>query len=752
MIKKKCFPIFITIILLILMIPAIVLANDSVAQPGALQYCEELLAFDYPETNIIKADFVPEGELVNAGQPVGEHCLVQGKMHERVSPVDGQTYAIGFEMRLPVDWAGRFLYQANGGLDGFVSPAVGVITGGQLQNGLQMGFAVLSSDAGHSSEQNPLFGLDPQARLDYGYQAVGKLTPMAKNLIKEAYGREPDRSYIAGTSNGGRHTMVAAARYADQYDGFLAGAPGFNLPKAAVAQLWGAQQWAKVATTLDDLETALPKAERQIIAQAILERCDGLDGLADGIVHDSKRCQETFDIERDVPTCDGERDGACLTEEQKLVIKKVFAGAKTSDGKEIYTSFPYDPGIVQDGWARWKFNSSVGPYDPVSVGFIFSTPPEDPSLLNDTLGFALNFDVDTKADIIYETNDLYTESGMEFMTPPNPTNLDAMRNAGGKMIVFHGASDGVFSSDDTARWYEELNANYGNRADEFVRYFEIPGMGHSRGGPATDQFDGLGALIEWVEYGKAPDRIIATARGEGNPGGVNEDVPVNWAPDRSRPLCPYPLVARYIGGNPEVADSFQCQPSTPMLSLVELATLPNNNAVNLTDITEHWANEDIMILVHNGILNGYPNNEFKPNQSITHAELMVIFSRILTDFPMNVDENDSNLHWAQHAIKGGLELGLLTEEELPNINNAVTRAELAVMLGRLVNIINLEELNLPANSTATQYIDEIPSWAEEAVANVSRLGILTGYSDQTFKANQKVTRAELATVIKRLLP
>ncbi len=105
--------------------------------------------------------------------------------------------------------------------------------------GCRLGFAVLSSDAGHTGAQNPLFGLDPQARLDYGYQAVGSLTPMAKQLVRAAYGRGPDRSYIAGGSNGGRHTLVASARYADQYDGFFAVAPGFNLPLAALAQIWG---------------------------------------------------------------------------------------------------------------------------------------------------------------------------------------------------------------------------------------------------------------------------------------------------------------------------------------------------------------------------------------------------------------------------------------------------------------------------------------------------------------------------------
>ena len=507
--------------------------------------CEALFYFNYPDTNITEIKLVPAED----GLP--EHCLVRGKMHERKSPVDNQTYAIGFEMRLPAEWSGRFLYQANGGIDGTVAPAYGGIGSGP--NALQRGFAVISSDAGHTGSQNPTFGRDPQARLDYGYQAVGKLTPMAKALIKAAYGREPDYSYIAGGSNGGRHTMVAAARYADQYDGFLAISPGFNLSQAAVAQLWGAQQWAKVATG-NNLNTALTKEERQTIANAILARCDELDGLEDGIVYDFKRCQKEFKIERDVPTCENGRDGTCLTEEQKRVIQTVFDGAKKSNGERIYTSFPFDPGIVSDGWSLWKFSISLF-LDPGAVAFIFLTPPEDPSVLSNLAGYALSFDVDAKADLIYGKNETYTESAMEFMTPPNPTNLDTLRNRGGKMIVVHGASDGVFSPDDTTRWYDELNAAYDNKADEFVRYFYVPGMGHVSGGPATDQFDGLGAIIDWVENGKAPDRIIASV----NP--FNQEVPGDWSKERTRPLCPYPLIAKYVGGDPESAESFACLPS-----------------------------------------------------------------------------------------------------------------------------------------------------------------------------------------------
>lgn len=205
----------------------------SEAKPGTLQSCTDLATkATFTNTTISSATLVPAGDITvtMSGAPVTyaapEHCLVKGEMNRRTSPVDGASYAIGFEMRLPTAWNGRYLYQANGGIDGSVTTASGTFGGvpENNKNALAMGFAIISSDAGHQPPA-PFFGLDPQARLDYGYQAVGTLTPMAKNLVKVAYGRLPDRSYIGGCSNGGRHTMVAATRYADEYDGFLVGAP-----------------------------------------------------------------------------------------------------------------------------------------------------------------------------------------------------------------------------------------------------------------------------------------------------------------------------------------------------------------------------------------------------------------------------------------------------------------------------------------------------------------------------------------------
>lgn len=510
-------------------------------------------------TRITSVTSVASGELTVGGHAVPAHCWVTGLMHERTSEVDGQSYAIGFEMRLPLAWNGRFYYQANGGLDGSVSTALGGLGGGPLTNALYQGFAVLSSDAGHSGTLGPFFGLDPQARLDYGYQAVGKLTPMAKGLIRQAYGKRPDRSYIGGCSNGGRHTLVAASRYAEMYDGFLAGAPGYNLPKAAVANIFGAQQYAKVATDPADLSTAFTTAERQMVSAAVLAQCDALDGATDGLIQDVQACQAAFKLYRDVPTCQGGvRDGTCLTGAQKKVVSAIFRGATTSTGQAVYNSFPFDAGHGTSGVASWEFSAPLT-RDSGAVGFVFKTPPEDPTTF-DGSAFALTGSIDTMVKQINATNATYRQSGMRFMTPPNPTDMGAVKTRGAKIMVYHGVSDPIFSYDDTVDWYKGLRARHGSSTAQFARLFAVPGMGHCSGGPSTDQFDMLSPLVQWVEYGQAPAQVLAQARGANNAGGANTDVPSNWAANRSRPLCPFPKVARYKGsGSLSDAANFSCQ-------------------------------------------------------------------------------------------------------------------------------------------------------------------------------------------------
>jgi len=540
----------------------------AAAQPGTLLGACEALASSLAglaHTTITGATTVAAGTLKVAGEPVAEHCRVTGRMHERVSPIDGKTYAIGFELRLPKAWNGRFFHQGNGGIDGSVVTANGTFGGGPTTSALLQGFAVLSSDAGHTLAQGgPAFGLDPQARLDYGYQAVGKLTPMAKQAIALAYGKGPDRSYFGGCSNGGRHTLVAAARYAQDYDGFLAGAPGFNLPLAALANIFGAQRYATVATgdaaTPAGLETAFSAAERKTVANAVLARCDALDGLKDGLVQDTRACQSKFNLMRDVPTCKGARDGSCLTQEQKIAIAPIFRGATTSNGERFYASFPYDSGIGGGGIPFWEFTAPLA-LDSGAVGVIFKVPPSTAALTNGA-AFSLGLDIDTALAQLYATDATYTEAAMSFMTPPNPTELSGLRQRGAKIVVYQGVSDPIFSIEDTERWVRGVDRHTAGGADDFLRLYPIPGMGHCSGGPATDQADFLTPLVKWVEQGQAPGSLVAKARGAGNVGGVNLEIPADWSPSRTRPLCPYPSVARYVGhGDTEQASSFICAPS-----------------------------------------------------------------------------------------------------------------------------------------------------------------------------------------------
>jgi feruloyl esterase len=351
--------------------------------------------------------------------------------------------------------------------------------------------------------------------------------------------------------------MVAAARYGAQYDGFLVGNPGFRLPRAAIANIKGAQTYAPLATTPGDLGTGFTAAERALVSNAVLAKCDALDGATDGLVQDTKACQAAFDLNRDVPTCGGARDGSCLSATQKAGISGLFSGATASTGTKFYSSFPYDAGLGTPNWALWKFMNSLQ-LDSGAVGMIWQAPPEDLATFNGA-NFTLTGSVDAMLAKVNATDATFTESAMSFMTPPNPSNLSTLKNRGAKMMVYHGTSDPIFSSDDTQNWYDQLAAANAGSAANFARFYRVPGMNHCAGGPATDQFDMLTPLVNWVEKGQAPDSVTATARGPGNAAAVNADVPATWSPSRTRPLCPYPQVARYKGsGSLEDAASFSC--------------------------------------------------------------------------------------------------------------------------------------------------------------------------------------------------
>jgi feruloyl esterase len=401
---------------------------------------------------------------------------------------------------------------------------------------------------------------------------------MAKALISAAYGRGPDRSYMVGCSNGGRHAMVAAARYAADYDGILAGDPGFNLPRSRVAEEWDSQALMAIAQSIDPVTnrpaiwSAINATDLGYVNSRILAKCDALDGAADGMVSDVKSCQSAFSLTNDVATCAPgvSPDGTCLSAAQKSALAKIFGGPKDSSGKSLYVDWPFANGINTGGWRVWKMGVSNGAGTGTnkyglnqgfsSAGaFIFSTPPADPSVVTGLgatlIDWTLAYDFDKAESLINGTTAAFTESSMTFMTPPNPTNLSTLRDRGAKLMVYHGSADPVFSYNDTVGWYNGLASANAGDASNFARVYTVPGMNHCQGGPATDQFDMLTPLVDWVEKGQAPDSVMAKARTAAQNADLGA-IPTG----RTRPLCAYPKVAKYSGsGSLDDAANFSCQ-------------------------------------------------------------------------------------------------------------------------------------------------------------------------------------------------
>jgi Tannase and feruloyl esterase len=492
-----------------------------------------------------------------AGHPT--HCRITGLLGQR----------IGFEMRMPTPWNGQLLHQTHGGTDGVVKPAYGDLAVWPA-DALSRGFAVLSSDGGHRADdpaqaaaglaRGVVFGLDPQARQDFAYAALDALWPLAQRVLQLHYGRAPQRNYLAGCGNGGRLGLVAASRWPDRYDGIVAGAPALHWPRAALQHPWDWQQWQRVASTP---ALAFSPADLRLVADRVLARCDALDLLSDGQVADIRRCQQAFRPAE--LQCRGAQTSNCLSPAQVQVLQAVFAGPHDSAGRPLYTDWPFDPGIASAGWRRWRIESDIAGWgrQPVAatmgaaaLAYLFSTPPEAvPGTVPDLMDWLHGFDFDTAEARGSAVTAPFTESALAQLSPGDGQGppLAAFLQRGGKLIVYHGAADPAFSLHATLRWTEKLQAHWGlARAQTLARVFAVPGMGHCHGGPGTDRFDPLGALVEWVEQGRAPDRIVAQTRPN------NAELPAGWSRQRSRPLCPWPQAPRYAGGDAESADSFRC--------------------------------------------------------------------------------------------------------------------------------------------------------------------------------------------------
>ncbi|KQM75768.1 feruloyl esterase [Xylophilus sp. Leaf220] len=491
--------------------------------------------------------YVPAGTQRPGGAATGAflpgHCVVRGATDPRTG-IDGKPYAIGFELSLPDSWNGRFLYLGGGGNDGILrSTSLSSSISGGTPSPLGQGYAVVSTDAGHSGTSAE-FALDPQARIDHAYNAHDKTAVNAKALIRTRYGRAPDHSYFSGCSGGGRQGMMFSQRFPEYFDGITAGAPAMRVSSGAtIAAAWNNRAFTTIApkdaSGRPVLSQAFSNTDLQLAADAVNASCDAADGLRDGMVQNTRACR--FDPA--VLQCSGSKTATCLSAAQVGALRDVFGGPRTSAGQALYTGQPWDPGIAGPDWRNWTLGTSTtatpnSRYNTLMADALareFFTPP-DP-----TFDF-LKFDFDTDPSRMAAFSAIYDTYA--------DTTLAAYRQRGGKLLFIHGMADPIFSAQDTVAYYERLTARNGGRAatESFARTLLVPGMNHCSGGPATDSFDAVQAMVDWVEKGIAPDRVVATAASSSSA-----------FSGRSRPLCAYPRYARYSGtGSTEDAASFVC--------------------------------------------------------------------------------------------------------------------------------------------------------------------------------------------------
>ena len=506
--------------------------------------CTALEKFAASGTTIERAEDVPAGSAAAtmrqappflANLQIPAFCEVRGIIHARRG-ADGASYAINFELRLPASWNGKFLFQGGGGLDGVVQPAIGFAGAGPPA--LARGYAVVSTDGGHQGATNTAFGREQQARLDYAYAAIGTVTQVAKAMMVAYYGKPEQHSYFVGCSNGGREAMIAVQRYPLDFDGAVAGDPGFDLSHAAIGEAWDSEAFLSIAPHGADgqpiLSEAFSNADLKLVSDAVLNKCDRLDGLADGEVNNIRACK--FDPA--VLTCHGAKTAACLSRKQVDVLQRVFNGAHDSAGHPIYASWPYDAGIAGPDWRNWKLGTSSTSASNAVNATMGSGALKDYFVHPYIAGLdPLHVDFDTISGQVQATHAINDAVS---------TDLGTFAARGGRLVIYEGQSDPVFSANDLIAYYDRFAQDSGGmqKAQSVARLFLVPGMNHCQGGPSTDRFDSLTALEQWVEKDQAPASISASGKA---------------FPGRTRPLCPYPAYAAYKGsGDPQEASSFSC--------------------------------------------------------------------------------------------------------------------------------------------------------------------------------------------------
>jgi hypothetical protein len=456
-----------------------------------------------------------QAQAVAGSSGIPAHCQVNGVLAPEIA----------FEVSLPAHWNGRFYMIGNGGHAG--ESLTDPMRVSQRNAALQAGFAFAQTNTGHDARKEPgaSFVLsNPAKAIDYAYRAVNLTAVTAKDITQAYYRQDIKTSYWNSCSNGGRQGLVEAERYPQDFDGILANSPWIDQTGFTLGALWNQRA----------LEAApLSAGKLAVVAKAVMSKCDALDGLKDGQIDDPRRC--TLDVKADLPLCaTGTDTDSCLTEAQTATLLKIYGGP-LSHGQQIFPGFMLGSEAA-NGWMNLIVASQPG------------RPSADFNLAEGTLRYLVHTPPQPNYD--YHSFDFDRDTHLldawgQLVNATN-TDLARFRRRGGKLIMTYGWADPVLQPLVGVNYYEQALALNGPDTPQFFRLFMVPGMGHCAGGVATDRFDAVTALVDWVEKGKAPDSIRAARVVK------NQEL-------RSRPLCPYPQVARYSGsGSIDAAENFRC--------------------------------------------------------------------------------------------------------------------------------------------------------------------------------------------------
>lgn len=483
-------------------------APGASAPPGTS--CDRLAALTIPGVAIASAEAVPAGPFEpGPGRPLTVPSFCRVRAVATPSPDSG----VAIDVWLPTAdaWNGKFLGVGNGGFSG----AIGYQA---MASALNRGYATAGTDTGHSGDQMQFGQGHPERIVDWAYRSIHLAAEVGKLVARNHYGRFPAWSYFNGCSTGGQQALSEAQRFPGDYDGIVAGAPGNNRIGLILGFLWG---WT--AAHREDGSPLLASSDLALVARASVAACDGGDGLRDGIISDPRACRfDPADL-----LCSATRKDPCLGPDQVEAVRKIYDGARNArTGARLY------PGWTRGSEAGWA-SYLTGPKEPVRVGlfrdFVFHNPDWNPK----------TFDWDRDV--------AYVESQVPYL---NALSLDygAFRTRGAKLLMYTGLADPVVPAEDPTSYYERVaQASGGYTAtQQFFRFLTVPGMGHCGGGDAPNSLDSQAAIEAWVEQGTAPSRVVATQSASGKV-------------VRTRPLCPYPQVAKYRGtGSVDDAASFVC--------------------------------------------------------------------------------------------------------------------------------------------------------------------------------------------------